>query len=175
MMTFMARSGILFDPTMAHTPQENAVAEFANRTLFGRVQATFAAARLLFDKYWHWCVLDKVNKWKGTWRRFVQDIPRRLWNQSAKPVTPFRLLSLYLNKFRMFNEYALVLRLQDKQKHEYRALLVRYIHTVDDAHYCVLVPRTRQVFLCCRTNYRPYNPHFDLVRLYDPMHPPSEA
>lgn len=75
-------------------------------------------------------------------------------------------LSRDLNKFRMFGEYALVPRLQDKHKHEDRALLVCYIHTVYSAHYRVFVPHTGQSFLCSRTNYRPYNPQFDPARLY---------
>lgn len=69
-------------------------------------------------------------------------------------MSSFRTLSLHLNKFRMFGEYELVPLLQEKQKHEHRALLVRYLCTEDYAHYRVLVLGTGQIMLCRRANYR---------------------
>ncbi len=63
---YCAQRAIRVAPTVAHTPQENAVVERVFRTIFGRVRSTLTTTRMPFAKYWGWAALDTVVKLNST-------------------------------------------------------------------------------------------------------------
>eukprot|EP00171_Calliarthron_tuberculosum_P001577 IDg1577t1 len=173
---FCARLGIHIDPTVAHTPTGNAVAERTNRTLMDRVRVTLATAQLPFYKYWSLCLLDTTSKINYCYQRTVQDFPRRLWEQHRSTQSPILHQSLSLFPFRMFGEYGFVLDLvQSNKKAAARGILVQYLYTIDDNHYKIMNPRTGRLFTCRHPDFHPYNSKMDPNRLYHNALPTMEA
>ena len=67
------------DPTPSHTPQENSIADRANKTLMNCVRSTLNTARLPFQMYWAYCLLDTVQKTNAMYHRGIADIPLRVF------------------------------------------------------------------------------------------------
>lgn len=159
------RDGFAVDPTVPHTPQQNAVAERFNRTLIARVRATLSSMQLPFDKYWSFCALNTTEKLNVMKQSTIDAIPRELWDKYRSPRSPSPPRSLDLNQFRAFGEYGHIPLLQAiKTKGEPRSLLVRYLSTPKTGTFRVLDPAIGQILTCRAVNYRPYNPSYDPQR-----------
>lgn len=174
--TVFGQRAVALDPTTPHTPQENAVSERLNRTLVSRLRATLHAAHIPFSKYWSFCILHAIGKKNSIWQRTIQDIPRRLWERYGKPYSPYPKRKLRLDTYRMFGEYTFIPKLQNiKKKPQPRIKLVRYLYTVDERHYKVIVPETGQLLTTRIAKFRPYNPNFDPMYWYPHPIPTHET
>lgn len=58
----LRNKGIVIEPTIPNTPQENSISERTNRTIMERVRETIIAAQVPFEIYWGWCVIDTIVK-----------------------------------------------------------------------------------------------------------------
>lgn len=159
------RDGFAVDPTIPHTPQQNAVAERFNRTLIARVRATLSSMQLPFNKYWSFCALNTTEKLNLMRQSTIDAVPRDLWDKNRSPRSPSSPRSLDLNQFRAFGEYGYIPLLQAiKTKAEPRSLLVRYLSTPKTGTFRVLDPAIGQILTCRAVDYRPYNPAYDPQR-----------
>ena len=156
--------GIRLDPTCAHTPQENGAAERINRTLMNQVRATLTAARLPFAKYWPWCVLDTTGKINNTLHATTKQIPVHVWEQCRSERSPFRPTTGRVDRFRVFGElgYVPIMR-EPKKKSDARATLARYLFTLGDTHYQVIIVHNGQLLRVWRANFHPYKVERDPV------------
>ncbi len=135
-------SDIYTSPTTPHTSQENGVAERYNRTLLSRLRSTLHEAKISFDQYWDWAVLDAASKTNSTLHDTIKDIPKRVWLIHAHPRSPFTQSRTNLQLLRPFAEVAHIANVRsNNKKSDLRGALVRYLQTVDDDNYRVLHPQ----------------------------------